>query len=69
MTSTETNRPTAMRAMVVTKPIAPDLPELSPAQQLALLCRCLFVEGYNDHLAGHITYKQADGTFLVTPSA
>jgi L-fuculose-phosphate aldolase len=67
MTSTETNRPTAMRAMAVTKPIAPALPELSPAQELALLCRCLFVEGYNDHLAGHITYKQPDGTFLVNP--
>jgi ribulose-5-phosphate 4-epimerase/fuculose-1-phosphate aldolase len=53
--------------MVVTKPIAPALPELTGAQELALLCRCLFVEGYNDHLAGHITYKQPDGTFLVNP--
>src|SRR6201988_5500564 len=63
----DTNRPTAMRAMEVTKPIAPALPELPGAQELALLCRCLFVEGYNDHLAGHITYKQPDGTFLVNP--
>src|ERR687891_166446 len=63
--STET--PTAMRPMAVTKPIAPALPELTPAQELALLCRCLFDEGYNDHLAGHITYKQPDGTFLVNP--
>ena len=53
--------------MVVTKPIAPALPELTSAQELALLCRCLFAEGYNDHLAGHITYKQPDGTFLVNP--
>jgi L-fuculose-phosphate aldolase len=27
----------------------------------------LHAEGYDDHLAGHITYKQADGTFLVNP--
>src|SRR5689334_22144090 len=67
MTSTDTNRPTAMRAMTVTKPIAPALPELTAAQQLALPCRCLFIERYNDHLAGHITYKQPDGTFLVNP--
>src|ERR1700751_3194509 len=67
MTTTGTNRPTAMQPMVVTKPIAPPLPELTAAQELALLCRCLFIEGYNDHLAGHITYKQPDGTFLVTP--
>ena len=41
--------------------------DLSPAQELALLARCLFNEGYDDHLAGHITYKQPDGTFLVNP--
>ena len=67
MTNADTNRPTAMRAMVVTKPIAPALPELTAAQELALLCRCLFSEGYDDHLAGHITYKQPDGTLLVNP--
>ena len=67
MTSADRNRLTAMRAMVVTKPIAPALPELTAAQELALLCRCLFAEGYDDHLAGHITYKQPDGTFLVNP--
>jgi len=52
VTSADTNRLTAMRAMVVTKPIAPALPELTAAQELALLCRCLFAEGYDDHLAG-----------------
>jgi ribulose-5-phosphate 4-epimerase/fuculose-1-phosphate aldolase len=67
VTNADTNRPTAMRAMVVTKPIAPALPELTAAQELALLCRCLFAEGYDDHLAGHITYKQPDGTMLVNP--
>ena len=67
MTVTETQSPTKMKAMVVTKPIAPALPELSPHQQLALLARALWDEGHNDHLAGHITYKQPDGTFLVNP--
>jgi L-fuculose-phosphate aldolase len=47
--------------------IAPPLPRLSPAQELALLARILHREGYNDHLAGHITYRQPDGTFLVNP--
>lgn len=47
--------------------IAPPLPDLTPAQELALLARMLFREGYDDHLAGHITYKQPDGTFLVNP--
>jgi ribulose-5-phosphate 4-epimerase/fuculose-1-phosphate aldolase len=47
--------------------LAPALPELSPAQELALLARMLYREGYDDHLAGHITYKQPDGTFLVNP--
>jgi ribulose-5-phosphate 4-epimerase/fuculose-1-phosphate aldolase len=56
-----------MKAMKVTKAYAPALPELTPAQELALLARCLFSEGYDDHLAGHITYKQPDGTFLVNP--
>jgi len=41
--------------------------DLSPAQGLALLARTLFNEGYDDHLSGHITYKQPDGTFLVNP--
>ncbi|MHB1582637.1 MAG: class II aldolase/adducin family protein [Acidimicrobiales bacterium] len=62
-----TGRPTQMSAMVVTKPIAPPLPALSPRQELALLARILCREGYNDHLAGHITYKQPDGNFLVNP--
>jgi ribulose-5-phosphate 4-epimerase/fuculose-1-phosphate aldolase len=48
-------------------PMAPALPELTPAGELALLCRMLFREGYDDHLAGHITYKQPDDTLLVNP--
>ena len=47
--------------------IASPLPELTAAQELALLARMLHREGYDDHLAGHITYKQPDGTFLVNP--
>jgi L-fuculose-phosphate aldolase len=66
MTVTE-SKPTQLKAMVMTKPYAPPLPDLTPHQELALLARCLFSEGYDDHLAGHITYKQPDGTFLVNP--
>jgi ribulose-5-phosphate 4-epimerase/fuculose-1-phosphate aldolase len=67
MTTVESGKPTQMKAMKVTKAYAPALPDLAPAQELALLARCLFSEGYDDHLAGHITYKQPDGTFLVNP--
>lgn len=41
--------------------------DLTPQQEIALLARTLFNEGYDDHLSGHITYKQPDGTFLVNP--
>lgn len=60
-------RPTEMKAAGFDRPIAPPLPDLSPAQELALLARCLFSEGFDDHLAGHITYRLDDGTFLVNP--
>jgi L-ribulose-5-phosphate 4-epimerase len=43
------------------------LPELTPAQELVLLCRTLFREGYDDHLAGHVTIRQDDGTLLCNP--
>lgn len=45
----------------------PVLPELSPRQEVALLCRALHREGYDDHIAGHITLAQDDGTYLVNP--
>lgn len=45
----------------------PLLPELSPRQELALLCRALHREGYDDHVAGHVTLAEPDGTFLVNP--
>jgi ribulose-5-phosphate 4-epimerase/fuculose-1-phosphate aldolase len=41
--------------------------DVTPRQEVALLARVLFAEGYDDHLAGHITYRQPDGTFLVNP--
>lgn len=43
------------------------LPDLTPAEEIAILARTLWREGYDDHLAGHITYKQADGTLLCNP--
>jgi L-ribulose-5-phosphate 4-epimerase len=48
---------------------APDalLPELSVREQLVLLARTLWREGYDDHLAGHITYRQDDSTLLCNP--
>lgn len=45
----------------------PLLPALTPQQQVALLCRVLHAEGYNDHIAGHISLRQADGTLLANP--
>lgn len=60
---TATDSPADLRR----NPLAPALPELSPAAELALLARCLFHEGYDDHLSGHITYRQPDGTLLVNP--
>jgi L-ribulose-5-phosphate 4-epimerase len=43
------------------------LPDLTPAEELTLLARTLWREGFDDHLAGHITYRQADGTLLCNP--
>lgn len=45
----------------------PLMPHLSPQAELAMLCRVLFREGYNDHIAGHISYRQEDGSFLINP--
>jgi ribulose-5-phosphate 4-epimerase/fuculose-1-phosphate aldolase len=68
MTATMTDRePSALTAYTPSRDIAPPLPELNARQQLAALARVLYREGYDDHLAGHITYKQPDGTFLVNP--
>lgn len=49
--------------------LAPDLilPDLTPRQEIVLLARTLWREGYCDHLAGHITYALGDGTLLCNP--
>jgi ribulose-5-phosphate 4-epimerase/fuculose-1-phosphate aldolase len=43
------------------------IPELTPEEEIVFLARALWREGYNDRLAGHITYKLGDGTFLCNP--
>jgi len=43
------------------------LPELTQREEIVLLARTLWREGYNDHLAGHITINQHDGTPLCNP--
>lgn len=53
----------------VTTARRPALPELTPHAELALLARSLWRHGYSDQLAGHISYRQPDGTILVNPFA
>ncbi len=43
------------------------LPPMTPELELVLLARTLWREGYDDHLAGHITIRQPDGTLLTNP--
>lgn len=45
----------------------PLLPELSPKAQVALMCHMLHREGWDDHIAGHISYRQPDSTILTNP--
>jgi L-fuculose-phosphate aldolase len=52
---------------VPTRPMPFPVLEITPRQEVALLARTLHAEGYDDHLAGHITSRQSDGTFLVNP--
>lgn len=62
------NRPVPTLAELTPRPgRRPLLPQLTPRQELALLCRTLHREGYDDHIAGHITLAQDDGTYLVNP--
>ena len=42
-------------------------PELTTREEIVLLARALWNEGYIDHLSGHITVNQGDGTFLCNP--
>lgn len=43
------------------------LPSLTARAELAVLARALCREGYDDHISGHISYKQPDDTLLVNP--
>ncbi len=43
------------------------MPELNDREALVLLARALWREGYNDHLAGHITINAGDGTLWCNP--
>jgi ribulose-5-phosphate 4-epimerase/fuculose-1-phosphate aldolase len=43
------------------------MPDLTAKQELALLARTLWKEGYDDHISGHITYAVGDGTLWCTP--
>jgi L-fuculose-phosphate aldolase len=43
------------------------LPKMSEKAKVALLCRMLFSEGWNEHIAGHITYRLENGDILVNP--
>jgi len=40
---------------------------MSNKAQVALMCRMCFREGWDDHIAGHITFRQNDGTLLTNP--
>jgi L-ribulose-5-phosphate 4-epimerase len=43
------------------------IPDLTRREELVVLARALWREGYNDHLAGHITCNLGDGTLLCNP--
>ena len=45
----------------------PLLPELNERAQVALMCRMLVREGWNEHIAGHITYRLPTGNILTNP--
>jgi L-ribulose-5-phosphate 4-epimerase len=63
--------PTPMPFTPTSGPFTPTegclMPELSARQELVVLARALWREGYNDHLAGHITVNLGDGTLLCNP--
>ena len=45
----------------------PLLPELSEQARVALMCRMLVREGWNEHIAGHITCRLDNGNVLANP--
>ena len=48
-------------------PLRPSVDDLSPAGEVAVLARALWRDGYDDHHAGHLTYRQPDDTLLTLP--
>lgn len=56
-----------MRGYLAAEGRRPLLPDIDERQQLALMCRMLFREGWDEHLAGHITYRLPDGRILSNP--
>ena len=43
------------------------LPPLSEKAKVALMCRMLFKEGWDEHIAGHITLRLSNGNILTNP--
>jgi ribulose-5-phosphate 4-epimerase/fuculose-1-phosphate aldolase len=43
--------------------------DLTPQQEVAVVARVLSRAGYDDYLAGHLTYRQDDDTILTNPFA
>src|SRR3546814_20985629 len=46
-----------------------DLGQWTEAEKIILTCRMLAMESHSETLAGQITIRGADGTFLTTPMA
>ncbi|APR95779.1 aldolase [Pandoraea thiooxydans] len=46
-----------------------DLGQWTEAEKIALTCRMLAMEGHSETLAGQITVRSTDGTYLSTPMA
>ena len=55
------------RTFAPIEPSKPLMPEISDRAAVAFLCRSLHREGYDDHLAGHITIAAGNGEFYVNP--
>lgn len=45
-----------------------EIANLTARQELAVMLRLLCAEGFDDHLFGHVTVDQGDGTFLSNPA-
>jgi len=68
VTNADTNRPTAMRAMVVTQTLCDGIARTDRSTRNSrLLCRCLFAEGSGRHWPA-TSLKQPGRPLLVNPS-